>query len=331
MRALAPLFVDRTERAGWALIAATAAVSLAWLPFAPFGLAWPSLLKAMLVACGLIGIAWFYTARRPEPGIATAMMHVAQMTVFTAWGSVLSYLIASLGFPFWDETLHRADLALGLDWRAYLAAVNERPLLGIVYTVAYQSLIPQMIVLIAALSLSGRVEAVRRMMFAAILAGLATIIGSGLMPAMAMFVHLGLTPADFPNLDPAAAFVHVRDMTALRAGELELFDVAKAEGIVTFPSYHAALGLILLAAGWSNPWLRWPFVALNLLLIAATPIDGGHYFVDVAAGLAIAWAALALAARLGRALPGAARPAIAAADASVAASPSARRQAAAAS
>lgn len=329
MRALAPLFVDRTERAGWALIAAVMAASLAWLPFAPFGLAWWSLLKAMLVACGLIGIAWFYTARRPEPGIAAAMVHVAQMTVFTAWGSVLSYLIASLGFPFWDETLHRVDLALGLDWRAYLAGVNDRPLLGVIYTVAYQSLIPQMIVLIAALSLSGRVEAVRRMMFAAILAGLATIIGSGLMPAMAMFVHLGLTPADFPNLDPAAAFVHVRDMTALRAGELELFDVAKAEGIVTFPSYHAALGLILLVAGWSHPWLRWPFLALNLLLIAATPIDGGHYFVDVAAGLAIAWAALALAARLGRTVPSPAQTS--AAGAAIPVSTSARRQAAAAS
>lgn len=297
MNAISCLFANRIERAGWLVIAGVIVTSLAALPFASFTLAWGPVLFTNTAAIGLLCIAWFYTVSRPDPGIAAAMVHVAQMTVFTAWGSVLSYLIASLNLPFWDHALFKADLALGLDWRAYLAFINERPMLGLIYSVAYQSLIPQMVILIAVLSLTRRLAAVRQMMFAAIVAGLLTIVGSGLMPAMAMFVHLGLTPADYPNLDPAAAFVHVKDMTALRSGQLGVFDISKAEGIVTFPSYHAALGLILMWAGWQHLWLRWPFFLLNLLLILATPIDGGHYFVDVAAGLAIAAAALVLARR----------------------------------
>jgi membrane-associated phospholipid phosphatase len=63
---------------------------------------------------------------------------------------------------------------------------------------------------------------------------------------------------------------------------------AGSEGIITFPSLHAALGLIFALALWPDRVLRWFSLALNLLMIVATPIDGSHYFVDVFAGLAIA-------------------------------------------
>ncbi len=288
MSQLAFLVRDPLERAGWLLIAAMVCAVLAWWPFAPFAIAPMPLLTPLLGCALLVGLAWFYTAIRPDAKIATALAHVAQMGVFTAFGSALSYLTAANTLPLWDAALHAADLRLGLDWRAYLAFVNDRPALGAVFTLAYMSLIPQMIVLIVVLSLSGQLRAVRVMMLSAMITGLVTVLVSGLMPAMAMFVHLDLTPADFPNLDPAAAFVHQADMNALRAGTFAVLDIGKAEGIVTFPSYHAALGVVLLAAAWANRWLRWPFLVLNVLLIAATPIDGGHYFVDVIAGGGVA-------------------------------------------
>ena len=61
-----------------------------------------------------------------------------------------------------------------------------------------------------------------------------------------------------------------------------------AEGIITFPSYHSTLAILFLVALWSVPLLRWLGVVLNLAVIAATPIDGGHYFVDLGAGMIIA-------------------------------------------
>ena len=38
---------------------------------------------------------------------------------------------------------------------------------------------------------------------------------------------------------------------------------------------------------WPLPWLRWPAFVINGFLIAATPIYGGHYFVDVMSGGAL--------------------------------------------
>src|SRR5262249_54253832 len=41
-----------------------------------------------------------------------------------------------------------------------------------------------------------------------------------------------------------------------------------------------------------SPGERWVMLGLNALMLAATPIDGSHYFVDVLAGIAVAGVAL---------------------------------------
>lgn len=242
--------------------------------------------------------ARYYAGWRNEPRLSNALDCTGQMVVFLVFGALLSYQVATLGFPFQDRAFHAADLSLGLDWLAYLKAVDERPWLGALFTFAYASFMPQAIVLITVLSFSGEGTRIRVVVLAMMIAGLFTILISGFLPAMAMFVHLGLSPADYPNLNPAASFVHVADMAGLRSGAPFRLDLMRAEGIITFPSYHAALGMLLLIGPATSRWVRWPFWFLNLTMIAATPIDGGHYFIDVAAGLGIAVASYFLARRL---------------------------------
>jgi len=123
-------------------------------------------------------------------------------------------------------------------------------------------------------------------MLAFILTALATIAVSAVLPAQGVWLHYGLH-ADADAIVPVSAtswpvFLGIRD------GSLLTLMAAGSEGIITFPSLHAALGLIFALALWPMPVLRWFGLALNLLMIVATPIDGSHYFIDVVAGLAIA-------------------------------------------
>jgi membrane-associated phospholipid phosphatase len=71
------------------------------------------------------------------------------------------------------------------------------------------------------------------------------------------------------------------------------------QGIIAFPSYHAGLAMITLWGFWRSgtKWIRWPGIALALATILSTPVDGGHYLVDVIAGLCVAGCSLALAQR----------------------------------
>lgn len=279
------------------MIAATVLAAAAWMTAAGLRLDWASAAPPALGCASLAGLAAWYRIRRPDPRLEAALTGTAQLVAFCAAAACLSYAVAGTAGPLWDETLLSWDLALHLDWRAYLAFVDARPGLGLSYTVAYQSLMLQMIVATGLLGLTGRLQATHDFVMAVIVAGLVTILISAAMPAMAMFVHLGLTPTDFPQLRPAAAFVHVPAMSGLRDGTLRVISLDHVEGIITFPSFHAALAAIFIKAFWQVAGLRWPALALNLLLVAATPIDGGHYFVDVLAGLAVAVLAILAAAR----------------------------------
>jgi membrane-associated phospholipid phosphatase len=148
--------------------------------------------------------------------------------------------------------------------------------------------VAQMIIAVVALGLAGRAIACRQFVAAVMLAALISIVISAAAPAMVVFAHLGLQAQDYHNLDPSAAFLHVADLTALRDGTLRVISLDRMQGIIAFPSYHAALAVIFAASLWTLRWLRWPGVALNALMIAATPINGGHYFVDVLAGIMVA-------------------------------------------
>jgi membrane-associated phospholipid phosphatase len=278
----------RSNRLAWGAIAALLVVDLVWLTQSAISVAPLSLACPVAAGFAMAGLAVFYRQRRNEPKLADALDGIGQMIAFMSVGALFSYLVASLKFPLQDAAFYQIDRALALDWLAYLKFVDARPWLGQLFSLAYASFIPQVLVLLLGLAFSGRGLAARTMVLAMIVAGFVTITISGFLPAMAMFVHLGLGPADYPNLAPGAAFVHVADMQALRSGLPVTLDLTQAQGIITFPSYHAALGLIMLMAGLSQRWLRWPFIVLNLLMIAATPIDGGHYFIDVLAGLVIA-------------------------------------------
>ncbi|CAN5304215.1 phosphatase PAP2 family protein [soil metagenome] len=288
----------RARRVAWSAILLILLVDLVWLSFSSVSVLPLSLLGPLAVAGAMAAAAWYYRDRRGELKLADAIECTGQMTAFMGVGALLSYLMATLGFPLQDAAFQAADRSLGLDWLVYLKAVDARPWLGALFALAYASFLPQVLILIVLLCFTGRGEVARIMVLAMMLAGAVTIFISGFAPAMAMFVHLGLGPADYPNLSPGASFVHVDDMRMLRSGAPFVVDLSKAQGIITFPSYHAALGLLMLLGGYAHPWLRLPFVLINLTMIAATPIDGGHYFFDVSAGLAIACAAHVVASRL---------------------------------
>jgi PAP2 superfamily protein len=279
----------------WGLLAALAVAVTAGFLLLGLTLEWTSAAKPVLGSSGLALLGLYYRHRRGEKRIGASLVVLAQLVAFTALGGLLSYQLGAFNRPLWDDTFFAWDRALGLDWRSYLAFVNDHPWLGTLYTLAYQSLFPQTALVIVALGLGGQLAKLRIFLTAIVVSGLVAIVISGAMPAFAMFVHLNLQFADFANLNPAAAFVHVAPLKGLREGTLTTLSLDGMEGIITFPSYHVALAVVLGWALWQVSWLRWSGVIVNGLVIAATPIDGGHYFVDVFAGAIIAALSIAAA------------------------------------
>jgi membrane-associated phospholipid phosphatase len=70
-----------------------------------------------------------------------------------------------------------------------------------------------------------------------------------------------------------------------------MLDLSFLPGLVSFPSFHTAAGVIIVASFWRTAFLL-PALLFSAAMIAGTPIFGGHYFVDMLSGAAIACAML---------------------------------------
>lgn len=272
----------------WAIIAAVALIVTAAGTVGPFHVDPPSYLRAATACALMMAIAGFYSRFRPDPKLASALTGTAQLAAFAAVGAPLSYIAASARLPLWDDSLFVWDRYLGFDWMAWLAAMNAHPTLHMAFRLAYLSFTVQATTTILALAFTNHLTRLRIFILGFMLATVVTIAISALMPAQGVWGQLHLAATDYPNIDPATQSLHLAVFHGLRDGGFRTLMGLGSEGIITFPSLHAALGLLFMLAMWPVPYLRWVAIALNVLMIAATPVDGGHYFSDVVAGLAIA-------------------------------------------
>lgn len=278
------------DDAAWLMLFLILAVMLPMQLADPFGLSWPGLVGPALAIVVLGAMANHYRTRRPHPNISAMLTGLQLMLLFSACGAALSYMVATWNGPLLDARFAGWDRAMGFDWLAWLHWLNGHPRFADLLGLAYQTLIPQMVALIVILGICRQLAALRTALLAAMMAGFATILLSGIFPAIGTYTYYGLAPADYPNLRPIASSLHMADLHALRDGSLRVLALDHMQGIITFPSYHGALAAVF---GWgfsrvTIALVRWCGISVAALTLIATPVDGGHYFSDVIAGLIIA-------------------------------------------
>jgi membrane-associated phospholipid phosphatase len=289
--------ISRLDAGIWWLIAASAAPVALAIAIGGFEPAWPSFAGPGFALMVLIPGAWCYRNIRNDQRLASALMGTAQVVAFSAIGAPLSYVATALAwsFPLQDQFLDLADKALGLDWRAVLAWMNANSEWHPIFRMAYGSITLQASVAILALAFTGRLVWLRVFVLAFIIAALIAIATAAVIPAYGVWGYYGLTPQDHPHIAPVVRDLPVPIIDGLRDGSFRLLLAIGAEGIITFPSLHAAFAIILAAAFWPVPVLRWFGLVLNAVMLASTPVDGAHYFVDIFAGLVVAAVSIALA------------------------------------
>jgi membrane-associated phospholipid phosphatase len=207
----------------------------------------------------------------------------------------LSYLTAMADWPLRDRELLALDRALGFDWRPAMHAVDQWPLLVGLLGLAYQTHTAQIACVVLFLALRNRPKDLDAFLLAFLIAGALTTTISALVPALGPaslfgdqnFINLkltGATPADV--------------LAQLRAGSARIIDLDHMAGIVTFPSFHTAIALLVVHAMRRDGWLLMPAVGLNALMLASTITEGGHYVIDVLAGGAVTLVAATVAGAL---------------------------------
>ena len=91
----------------------------------------------------------------------------------------------------------------------------------------------------------------------------------------------------------AYSLVTVMYFEPLRDGTFKLIDLGNMQGLVSIPSFHTVLA-ILLSHAMRRTRVAAVFWVLNAWMIVSTPRYGSHYLVDIIAGALTAIAAIVL-------------------------------------
>ncbi|MET0540105.1 MAG: phosphatase PAP2 family protein [Xanthobacteraceae bacterium] len=239
---------------------------------------------------------------RRDPQVMFVLGATAQFVLITVIMAPLTYVAAAANLPLQDANLLALDRMLGLDGRAYVLVVNERPALAASLSYGYTLIRWPIFAIPVLLAAVHRYRHLEGFTLAFALALAVTTAISALVPAIGVYQQIGLDPAALSNIEPRAYLDGMRDLDPVRDGTLRHLDLFTLAGIVTFPSFHAASVVLYVWALWPVRWMRPIALVANGAMLAWTPVDGGHYFIDLIAGIAVAVLAIIAARRICRAV-----------------------------
>ncbi|CAN7467303.1 phosphatase PAP2 family protein [Mesorhizobium caraganae] len=197
------------------------------------------------------------------------------------------YLAAATSQPLMDQPLAVIDGEIGFRWRAFLEWTNSYPLVAKTLVFAYHSVGPQIPLLFLLLAFTRQHLRLTEFMAMLAISSVFTAAVMAVVPAAGAYAYFQPLPADFSNFTARAGMWHFNELMRIRSGEPFSLLVTRAEGLVTFPSYHTALGIMVVYALRDMRFVMWPVALLNVVMVVSTLPKGGHHLIDVIAGAGV--------------------------------------------
>jgi hypothetical protein len=238
-----------------------------------------------------LGIGAFYTFWCDNPVVAGLFNALGLICIaFTgAYPSAALIVYTGRGFPLIDASLVAFDQALGFDWVGYVKWFDRHPLMASLGEWAYQSISVQPFAIITVLVLVKQVERMYGLIAMMVVALTITTVIALFLPALGAYPFFQLSPADHPNISIILKNESTAPIEWLRSAAFDRPRPPIPNGLISFPSYHAATALLYIWAAWRTPVLKWIVLALNIAMLIATPLHGSHYLIDVIGGAAVAF------------------------------------------
>jgi hypothetical protein len=251
----------------------------------------------LLLAAPALAIGAYYTFWRFSLLPAT-LFNGLGLAAFGFTGNVISTILTMYTgrrLPLADPVLAAADHAIGFDWVAALQLLDRYPVVNSVLTAVYETIVPQILLVVVILALTNQAERLCRFLIAVNLALAVTSVIAVFFPALGPYEFYGVSAADHPHITLVTDTKMTAPILWLRAGEFAPPMPSFTVGLISFPSFHTTTALIYAWAVWRTPILRWIWLALNTTMLIATPLHGSHYLVDVIGGAVVAWIGVAMA------------------------------------
>jgi PAP2 superfamily len=284
----------------WSAVLALFAVNSAWLGLSTRISIEPTWMtgNAILTVVAFVIIA--FRMFKPEKfdwflhRLWSVLLYVLLSALLMRNLQVLNHLTMSTNLPMADDRLMAWDLALGFDWLAYSKMLTASPLFTEILFFAYNQItFSGLAALAVALILSNNRKRALEIIYLVVITAIICIVMAAGFPAKATMALLGDQEL-LSRLQIGTGVLHVEQLLQLRGNGPIFMTPDDMQGLVSFPSFHTCMGLII---AWCARG-RWDTSVVGSLIGAAiiigTPIFGGHYLVDVLGGIAVTLSAVIL-------------------------------------
>ena len=244
---------------------------------------WSSSDVAYLALVGALLAAWMallavpgdsIPRRRVAEGLAAGILFLSLIGITAP----MQYGALALGRPFVDVWLDSADRWLGIDVPQITAWTAQFPWLVSVLNVTYNTLAPQLVVPLVVLSLAGDGKALWEYLWHLHVSLIGALICLALWPTVYVFTYRHFDPL----VAPAMVESCMTQLWGFHAGRSHVVSMQDMQGLISFPSFHAAAAL---AVTWAlrrqSSWIWMPIVLVNVGLVSATIFLGLHYVTDL--------------------------------------------------
>ena len=228
----------------------------------------------LTIGCGLILLAVAARSAWPRDGSpALALEGLAAAAVAIAVMAPLSYVATRSPFPPVDGVLAWSDRVVGFDAEGARDAVARDPLLCRVLGALYESFPIQYFLALVILPRTSDPRRGMELVAMSVVTLCLTCVVVFLLPT------IGTVPR-FEEWAPAWHSLH---------DSRRMFDSGgQIEPIVSLPSFHAAMAVMLSYCLRGFGFLSWIAIVLNVAMLLSTPVMGFHHIADIVAGIAVA-------------------------------------------
>ena len=206
---------------------------------------------------------------------------------------ILNHLLMTLPFPMADGLLVSWDEAFGFQWLGYAGFIADNQFTVVLMKYAYKFLYFAVIAVALEASLAGHFSRCQELLALTVMSAVTASLISCLFPARAA-MDFYANEALRLQFDSNAGIFHLKQLMALRGSDLIRLEPAALAGLSTFPSFHTAAGILIVYSCRGNSIRLTVGTAYSAIMIASTPLFGGHYFVDLIAGTVLAIAMIML-------------------------------------
>lgn len=202
-------------------------------------------------------------------------------------GGSLALAALRAGAPAADARLDSWDHHLGVHTEKMVGFLSHFDRFDSLLFVAYQVIIPVIMITAVVLAIRGRASALYRLLFVFAVSVMLCGASNALIPSSGSVAWHHVDRAIMSHFPGGSGLSFVPTWALWHSGQAFRVSPWHFSGVVGFPSFHAVMAFIVLFFLRGPRWLNICVSAYVLLVLISTICIGGHYCADILGGIAV--------------------------------------------